>query len=128
MFGTGWRKPGRFLPVIAKRYGNWKLETVLLLGLLAVSFAQESPTGIKSGVCLLADYAKSLMAAIVFALVIIAAIVYAAGQVLGAETRARASVWATAMIVGAVIGIIIFVLVPGILEVMLNQSVTGACG
>lgn len=107
---------------------NWKLSTVLLLSLLAVSFAQENPEGIKQGVCLLADYAKSLMGAIVFALVIMAAIVYAAGQVLGAETRSRASVWATAMIVGAVIGIIIFVLLPSILETMLNQSITGACG
>ena len=33
--------------------------------------------------------------------------IYAIGQVLGAETRARASVWATAMLVGGVIGLII---------------------
>lgn len=108
--------------------GKRFLGIAMVLCLLAVGFAQESPEGIKSGVCMLADYAKALMGAIVFALIIMAAIVYAAGQVLGAETRARASVWATAMIVGAVIGIIIFVLVPSILEVMLGQSVSGACG
>ena len=32
-------------------------------------------------------------------LVVIAALVYAVGQVLGAETRARAAVWATAMFI-----------------------------
>jgi len=99
----------------------------MLLCLLATGFAQESPNGIKEGVCLLADYARSLMGAIVFALIIMAAIIYAAGQVLGAETRARASVWATAMIVGAVIGIIIFVLLPNILGIMLGQNIGGAC-
>ena len=107
--------------------GRGVISFAMLLCLLAVGFAQESPEGIKTGVCLLAEYARSLMGAIVFALVIMAAIVYAAGQVLGAETRARASVWATAMIVGAVIGIIIFVLVPGILGAMLNQDVGGSC-
>ncbi|MCX6768476.1 MAG: hypothetical protein NTY83_01370 [Candidatus Micrarchaeota archaeon] len=108
--------------------GNGFLAIAMLLCLIATGFAQESPNGIKEGVCLLADYAKSLMGAIVFALIIMAAIIYAAGQVLGAETRARASVWATAMIVGAVIGIIIFVLLPNILGMMLNQNVGGACG
>ena len=107
--------------------GRRTIGFAMLLCLLATGFAQESPEGIRQGVCLLADYARSLMGAIVFALIIMAAIVYAAGQVLGAETRARASVWATAMIVGAVIGIIIFVLLPSILEVMLGQSVGGAC-
>ncbi|MFH1471040.1 MAG: hypothetical protein ABIF01_04790, partial [Candidatus Micrarchaeota archaeon] len=33
--------------------------------------------------------------------------IYAIGQMLGAETRARASVWATAMLVGGVIGLVI---------------------
>jgi len=106
------------------------LGITMVLCLLSVGFAQNAMenSSIKQGVCMLADYAKALMASIVFALVIMAAIVYAAGQVLGAETRARASVWATAMIVGAVIGIIIFVLLPQILGAMLGQDVAGACG
>jgi len=102
------------------------LSMIMLLGILFAQNGTDS-VGIKAGVCMLADYAKSLMGAIVFALIIMAAIVYAAGQVLGAETRARASVWATAMIVGAVIGIIIFVLLPPILETMLGQKITGTC-
>ncbi len=43
-------------------------------------------------------------------------VIYAAGQLMGAETRARANVWATAMLTGAVIGILIRVIAPAILS------------
>ncbi len=36
---------------------------------------------------------------------IVAGAIYAAGQVMGSETRARANVWATAMLVGGIIGL-----------------------
>ncbi len=49
-------------------------------------------------------------------LIVLAAIVYAVGQVMGAETRARASVWATAMFVGALIGALIYIILPYILS------------
>jgi uncharacterized phage infection (PIP) family protein YhgE len=95
---------------------------VMLLG--ALSAAAYEDNHIREGVCMLADYAKALMAAVVFALILMAAVVYAAGQVLGAETRSRASVWATAMIIGAVIGIIIYVMLPPILDTMLGAEIS----
>ncbi len=61
-------------------------------------------------------------------LVVLAAAVYAIGQILGAETRARASVWATAMITGAVIGIVIYLIVPTLLNMMMPNVGTVACG
>jgi hypothetical protein len=48
--------------------------------------------------------------------------VYAIGQVLGAETRARASVWATAMITGAVIGLVIYLVLPGLISWLYKGS------
>ncbi|MDD5023397.1 MAG: hypothetical protein PHU63_04475, partial [Candidatus ainarchaeum sp.] len=63
-------------------------------------------------------------------LVVLAAIIYAAGQVLGAETRARANVWATSMFVGAVIGGLIYLVVPVFLGALLGGSaedITGKC-
>ena len=51
-------------------------------------------------------------------MVIGAGVVYAAGQMMGAETRARANTWATAMLVGAIIGILIVVVAPSILNVL----------
>jgi hypothetical protein len=42
--------------------------------------------------------------------------------VLGAETRARASVWATAMLTGAVIGILIYLITPMVLKALLADT------
>ena len=82
---------------------------------------------IESGLCELYNMVNQLLAVVVFVLIVTAAIVYAAGQVMGAETRARASVWATSMIIGALIGIMIYLLVPTILGTMLGGSTT-ICG
>lgn len=49
-------------------------------------------------------------------LVITAGVVYSAGQFFGAETRARANVWATSCLTGAIIGILIAVIAPGVLS------------
>ena len=58
----------------------------------------------------------TMMPIVVLLMVILAGIVYAGGQLLGAETRARANVWATAMLTGALIGLLIVVLGPSILQ------------
>ena len=50
---------------------------------------------------------KGIVPVVALLMFIMAGGIYAIGQVLGAETRARASVWATAMLVGGVIGLII---------------------
>ncbi|MBD3389664.1 hypothetical protein GF415_01780, partial [Candidatus Micrarchaeota archaeon] len=83
---------------------------VMLFGLLAAN--NPDVDSISAGLCELYDMVSTLLAVVVFVLIVVAAIVYAAGQVMGAETRARASVWATSMIVGAIIGIVIYLLVP----------------
>jgi len=46
----------------------------------------------------------ALLPVVSMLMVIGAGVVYAAGQMMGAETRARANTWATAMLVGAIIG------------------------
>ena len=98
---------------------------MLLLGLISgLTFAADT-TSIECGLCELYNMVNQLLAIVVFVLIVVAAIIYAAGQVMGAETRARASVWATSMIIGAVIGIVIYLLVPMILGVMLPASMTG---
>jgi len=104
---------------------------IMLLALVAgVGFAQ--PTGaagsIRDALCGLKADVDMILGAVIFVLIVLAAVVYAAGQVMGAETRARASVWATSMIVGAIIGIIIYVLVPPILDAMTGIDVQGTCG
>lgn len=63
---------------------------------------------------------KGALAIGMLLLVVLAAIVYAVGQVMGAETRARASVWATAMFTGAIVAALIYILVPFIIELLLT--------
>ncbi len=65
-------------------------------------------------------------------MVLVGAVVYAAGQVMGAETRARANVWATTLLTGALIGVLISSVAPPLLQAAYGSSVScsnsGTCG
>ena len=106
------------MEAVKKAFSAVMLMAFLFAGL---GFADDTgaATSIQAGICSLYRTVDLLLGAVIFVLIVVAAVVYAAGQVMGAETRARASVWATSMIVGAVIGIIIYVLVPTILSTMM---------
>lgn len=68
-----------------------------------------------SGLC---TQVKSLIPVIVFLMVVAGGVVYAAGQVFGAEVRSRANVWATAMIIGAIICVLVVLILPEFLKAM----------
>ncbi|PIT84138.1 hypothetical protein COU37_05120 [Candidatus Micrarchaeota archaeon CG10_big_fil_rev_8_21_14_0_10_45_29] len=81
----------------------------------------EGCEGLKCVGCALSDMCTELTGVLPIMsmlLVIGAGIVYSAGQLMGAETRARANVWATTMIVGAIIGILIVVAAPPIINTL----------
>ena len=100
----------------------------ILLFIITFAYAAET-TGIEDAMAQLCKDARSVLAIGVMLMVIMAAVVYAIGQILGAETRARASVWATAMMTGAVIAIIIYLVVPNIIGIMApDLDVEDACG
>jgi hypothetical protein len=96
---------------------SYKISRVLLvLVILAgVGFAEDNLISAMQSLC---STARNLLALGAMLLIVAAAAVYAIGQIVGAETRARASVWATAMLTGAVIGVIIYLIVPGLIELM----------
>ena len=60
-------------------------------------------------------------------LVIAAGVIYSIGQMFGAETRARANVWSTSCLTGAVIGILISQVAPHILGIIADASITCGC-
>jgi D-alanyl-lipoteichoic acid acyltransferase DltB (MBOAT superfamily) len=96
---------------------------LVFVGLLVAQ--QQTTTGvenIKKSMKTLCDNAVALMTGAIIVLIVLAAVVYAGGQVMGAETRARATVWATAMLTGAVIGAILYVIVPYIILQMIGQT------
>jgi hypothetical protein len=63
----------------------------------------------------LCDASQMFLGAAIMVLIVLAGATYAIGQVLGAETRARATVWATAMLTGAIIGAVVYLVAPSIL-------------
>jgi hypothetical protein len=104
------------------RFGKYLAILVMLISFAgAVSAASGTGTIIAamSGLCLTA---RTLLSVGSMLLIVVAAAVYAVGQIVGAETRARASVWATAMITGAIIGIIIYLVVPQLIQTMMGTA------
>jgi len=102
------------------KLGKYLLMTIMVLNLLSISFAGSS--NIASALKQLCNDAQLFMGVAAMVLIVLAGTTYAIGQVMGAETRARASVWATAMLTGAIIGIIIYLLAPPLIGTLLSGT------
>ncbi|MEW6328566.1 MAG: hypothetical protein AB1468_00465 [Candidatus Micrarchaeota archaeon] len=53
---------------------------------------------------------------------VMAGMVYAGGQIMGAETRSRANVWSTTMLVGGIIGLVLAASAPYFLTIFARAS------
>jgi len=99
----------------------------IFLSLLNVALAAPNdPKNISIALGSFCGTLKGALAVGMMLLIVLAAIVYAVGQMMGAETRARASVWATAMFVGALIGALIYIIMPYIIGLLMTGSVDTA--
>lgn len=108
--------------------GKYLLLTVLAFNLVSLAFATNPGAGnLASALNILCTNAKTFLGAVAMILVVLAGATYAVGQVLGAETRARAAVWATAMLTGAVIGIVIYIIMPPLIAALLGTSSSDVC-
>jgi hypothetical protein len=96
--------------------GRYLLLTIVMLNLFSVAFAQSQIASALGEVC---RASQTFLGAAIMIMILLAGATYALGQVLGAETRARASVWATAMMTGAIIGALIYLLTPVIIKALL---------
>src|SRR3989338_5871086 len=98
---------------------------MLLFGLFVLAgalFAQLSTTN-----AALNDLCAELVSLLPIAamlMIVLAGVIYAAGQIMGAETRARANVWATACLTGALISVLIVVIAPGALGIIYGVEVS----
>ncbi|MFA6531088.1 MAG: hypothetical protein WCT31_05115 [Candidatus Micrarchaeia archaeon] len=102
-------------------FKNTLFRLLVVFSLLNIAMAAD-PNTIQATMGNLCYYVKSALAAGLLLLTVMAAIVYAVGQVLGAETRARASVWATAMFTGALMGALIYIILPYIIGMMMSGN------
>jgi hypothetical protein len=107
------------------KIGKYLLVLILLMNFVGIVTAVAPVTGTSSIIVAMSNLcvtARNLLAIGTMLMVILAAATYAVGQILGAETRARASVWATAMMTGAVIGIVIYMVVPWVIASMMGGA------
>ncbi|MCX8194489.1 MAG: hypothetical protein N3G22_00050 [Candidatus Micrarchaeota archaeon] len=93
--------------------------------LASISFAQ--PTSqLQQALEELCGGLRGLVPVAAMLMVLLASVIYAVGQMMGAETRARANVWATSCLTGAIIGLLIASIAPEILNILMS-GVSTAC-
>jgi hypothetical protein len=92
--------------------GRYLILGIVILNLIGGVQSADGSDQIGGAICSIIKIVETVMGAVMLILIVMAAIIYAAGQVMGAETRARANVWATSMFLGAIIGGLIYLVVP----------------
>lgn len=101
------------------------LFSVLLAG---AAFAPATPTDtLKNALSDLCKGVRDLVPIAAMLMILLAAVIYATGQMMGAETRARANVWATSCLTGALIGILIATITPAVLQTLVGPTQTIQC-
>ena len=89
------------------------------MSLMGLSLAAGgNTTSIKSALTELCNFFDTILPIGIMLVIVLAGIVFAIGQTMGAETRARANVWATNLMIGAIIGAVVYVLAPWFLNTM----------
>ena len=103
------------------------LFTALLPSVFAASTG-DATSRISGALCELYNMLRDLLTPLVVLAIVVAAVAYAGGNVLGQEIGAKAKSWAVNIIVYVGIGILVFVIVPYILQTVAPEfDFTGAC-
>ena len=90
-------------------------------GLFAAS-AVSGAVNVADSLCQIYNDMQGLLPPLAMLLVVLAAVIYAAGQVGSAEFRANSGKWATALIVGAVLSLVLILILPGILQLFNSNA------
>ncbi|MEM4295344.1 MAG: hypothetical protein QXS91_00880 [Candidatus Anstonellales archaeon] len=108
--------------------GKYKILSALVIAILLISvnlvFAADT-TNVTNALGSLKTIICGFFGALITVAIVLAAIAYAAGNVMGAEAGARAKVWATNLIMGAAIGVVIYIVAPLVLSTLSGQSASG---
>jgi hypothetical protein len=98
----------------------------LLALFVALSFSTML-TSVQNAISQLCIGLKSILPVAAMMMLVLAGVIYAAGQMMGAETRARANVWATACLTGTLIAILMVVVAQPVLQQIYMDQGTVAC-
>ena len=105
-----------------------ELFILAILAVLGMAFASSMMlTTLQNAMSQLCLSLKSMLPVVAMLMLVMAGVIYASGQILGAETRARANVWATACLTGALISILIVVIAQPVLQTILAEGGTISC-
>jgi hypothetical protein len=124
----GLAAPGRcffILSFLLFYMSNLKRVAICLFSIIPYTFSQSSGGFFSVRDAALQMYVDlmDVLPIISMLMVISAGVTYTTGQLTGAETRARANTWATAMLVGAIIGILIVSVAPSILSILYGEDI-----
>ena len=102
---------------------------LILISFVSLSFAQFGETNevtarLIKGLNELCVNLTSILPIIAILLFVLAAVIYGVGHVFGAEMKSKATGWATSMVVGAVISLLIFLLTKPVLGVFVPEIET----
>ncbi len=101
------------------------LIAVILISSVAVAQGSSPLSRVSLAMKELCKGLKDLLPVAAMLMIVIAGVIYAAGQVMGAETRARANVWATAALTGALIAVLIYAIAPPVLNTIYGTPGSG---
>ncbi|MCX8197777.1 MAG: hypothetical protein N3F07_01080 [Candidatus Micrarchaeota archaeon] len=105
---------------------NAKNGLFVLFGLLVVigaAGATPPTSALQAALSELCRGLNSLVPIAAMLMILLASVIYSTGQMMGAETRARANVWATSCLTGALIGILISVIAPAVLQTISGRAI-----
>ena len=95
-----------------------KIGIFIVMALMVASVFAATTTmlgGVKDAMSSLCGGLTQMLPVAAMLMIILAGVIYASGQMMGAETRARTNVWATAALTGALMAILIAVVAPPVL-------------
>ena len=101
---------------------------VVMAVMVASVFAVSGLTQVTNAMSQLCGGLKTMLPVAAMLMIILAGVIYAAGQMMGAETRARTNVWATAALTGALMAILIAVVAPSVLSMIYPAGATTFAG
>ncbi len=114
-----------------KKFGIFIVMTVMVASVFAdTSSSTTIMTGlanVKDAMSQLCSGLTQMLPVVAMLMIILAGVIYAAGQMMGAETRARTNVWATAALIGALMAILIAVVAPPVLNAINTTGTPVQC-
>ncbi|QLJ52203.1 MAG: hypothetical protein Sv326_0028 [Candidatus Fermentimicrarchaeum limneticum] len=107
------------------RYKATLLALVLYMGVASATAVTSMASAIATGLCYFRVLVTGVLPTLSLILFLFAGLAYAAGQAFGAETKAKAQGWAMSLLVGGIIGIVLAVLAPVLVEIFISMSMGG---